>query len=947
MAQNTVTVRINVEMDNLDSVRKNFEELGTALKKVGNGNSLDNLRQQLEAFDEHLVQAEAQNGKLSSSLKEQHGILDETASHTKLTGKEVFNLAQQLQGIAVQLAGGQNPLTVLAQQGPQVVDAVGGASRAISLLLSPLGAVTVAVGAVALGFGTVLARAIEMGAETRQLGVTLKTLNPTLNTSAEGLRAVSFAVAEQGTSRSTGMAALTAVIRDARIQSVGFAEEITKVSVDVAAVMGGDVVDWAKKLADAAATGSQGFDKLMGSLPGITAETMKAVRAAEMQGDRLGAAKIAVDALGQQYGGSAKQMKGAWDEALHDMTTAFDVFLERAAKSDFANTVARKLGVMGRAIAEALREDTDGEKVVALNKKLLQARDELAALEAMRQGKAGVSNPIAEVAARNQVAVLEQKVNAAIEEARSKVKAAEAAEDQIREKGATGAGATSQNPKGSLLGLTESDKNNLNLTAAATERQALASKLLSGALDVSSRAAVENRIALADLAMQYPGLGIAAANAILKSNDFSKTIEGFPELKSVWDQMQTNSANKLAGDMAQAGVALSSASNAARLNAEAAGKGEAAMRAASIEADIYAHRMDGTAGAVRKAREEQEIFARQQIHAEFAAGIDIEVAANDRLIKGMAGGAQAWRDAETYTAAYAQTLKEVPYPKAGESTDNWNKHLQDNIGLIEKQKQSLDSKAFAEYNEQLNTQTRQLQLQQSLIGATPQQAARLRVEYDINEKLLQQHRTYESLTDAEKKAIDEARSRAVANADLELSIARQKDAWDTLTGSLEKAFDQVGNSIADAFLKGQGEAIDWGEITKAVINDLRGDLLKLSIINPLKNAVFGTNAGTIFDLGGGASGNAAGQAGNPYGGLVNSASNWGMSKAGGWAMDKLGLGGGWDNLMSTPLWGVQGNAATSAQSLFSAGQSGSFVNGTWQTGMGGSCLLYTSPSPRD
>lgn len=48
-----------------------------------------------------------------------------------LANYQLLNLSRQLQDVGVQLAGGQNPLLILAQQGPQAADAVGGMRAAL------------------------------------------------------------------------------------------------------------------------------------------------------------------------------------------------------------------------------------------------------------------------------------------------------------------------------------------------------------------------------------------------------------------------------------------------------------------------------------------------------------------------------------------------------------------------------------------------------------------------------------------------------------------------------------------------------------------------------------------------------------------------------------------------------------------------------------------------
>ncbi|WP_376960101.1 phage tail length tape measure family protein [Azospirillum sp. A26] len=343
-------------------------------------------------------------------------------------------------------------------------------------------------------------------------------------------------------------------------------------------------------------------------------------------------------------------------------------------------------------------------------------------------------------------------------------------------------------------------------------------------------------------------------------------------------QVDTATASAQAGvthAAAEATVQLSLQTQAQERLAAAAGQGEAAQRRAAIENQVAAAAVKGLGDATRQALEAQEASARTQIHADFAGSIKLEVDATERLVAGMQKGAEATRDAQVYNEAYAQTIKEAVPTEA-----DFGKKLADNIVLLEKKAKSLDSKAFEDYNKQIEGQTRQLQLQQKLVGATPQQAARLQSEHDINELLIKQGRNYENLSEGERKIIDAARDRSIQNAELEQQIARQKDAYDTIANSLEKSFERVGDAIVNAFVEGKGSAVDFGNIAKGIVSSLITDLVKMAAIRPLSNAMFGTNYGTLWDLSVSSPG-AAGQGGGSS--LTNSLLSKGVS----YGADKL------------------------------------------------------------
>jgi len=75
--------------------------------------------------------------------------------------------------------------------------------------------------------------------------------------------------------------------------------------------------------------------------------------------------------------------------------------------------------------------------------------------------------------------------------------------------------------------------------------------------------------------------------------------------------------------------------------------------------------------------------------------------------------------------------------------------------------------------------------------------------------------------------------KAIADANFKL---RQQEEF---TSSLQSAFEDVGDSIIKAFTEGGNAAERFRSIVKRVIDDILEQILKLSIFNPLENALFG------------------------------------------------------------------------------------------------------------
>ena len=105
-----------------------------------------------------------------------------------------------------------------------------------------------------------------------------------------------------------------------------------------------------------------------------------------------------------------------------------------------------------------------------------------------------------------------------------------------------------------------------------------------------------------------------------------------------------------------------------------------------------------------------------------------------------------------------------------------------------------------------------------------------------------------ALTEAQQERIAAARAIADANTNLE----QQRDLYNELSNFGTQAFDRIGSAITEAFANGSISAIKFKDIGKAVLSELIQLALRLSVINPLANAVAGTNRGTIYSLGAGA-----------------------------------------------------------------------------------------------
>ena len=84
----------------------------------------------------------------------------------------------------------------------------------------------------------------------------------------------------------------------------------------------------------------------------------------------------------------------------------------------------------------------------------------------------------------------------------------------------------------------------------------------------------------------------------------------------------------------------------------------------------------------------------------------------------------------------------------------------------------------------------------------------------------------------------------------------QERSFDAVLNVGERAFDRLGDSLVDAFVSGEGAAVNFGGVLRGVIASALADIAKLAVINPLLNSVFTSSSGPRPTLAGAFGGSA-------------------------------------------------------------------------------------------
>lgn len=729
---------------------------------------------------------------------------------TKLASCEITNLSYQLQDAVTQLVGGQSPFLILMQQGPQAAMAVGGFGRALSLLLSPTVLIVAAIAAVAAGIGTLIGRAVAAGAEVRRLDTTLSALNPTLAGSAQLLRDLSFDVADRGASRGEAFAALTAAVSDARVQSVGLAAAIARVSVDIAAIKGGNPSDWAKKLSDAAAGGAVGFGELADELPVISSETLAAARAADLHGDRLRAVKLVVGDLEAGFGGSAKKMRSSWGDMTFEMARAWDNFAEQASKFPGVSLIVDGWAARFREIADALDPRKGAANTIAATEtRIAGLRDELAGLSAWP----GLDTPLRRDDLTEKIAAETRRLA-----------------DLKRQ-----AAVATNGIDGSIPGVTPAEKSRLDTSSEALDRYAIAMRGTAAArqIAVAGQSAYEAAIAakkteeVAQIerlqAERRARIDMAAA---VSDQDAQLTASARAALDAGRAWASSFEPGIVANDRMVMGVRSYIGATSAALEADARSRAETDALTEAVDV------------AARTRQYEVEATAKQYAtSAQASAAMEDEVDWTLKIAAATKEGIAARTEMERLYEVHKSTSEIYAAARVAEAAGDKRlaenlKDLADRYGEMSKAKRSaglIDN--AAKYSAELSYQAETLRLQASIVGTSDENQTLVGAYQKITDQLHAQGRTWDSLNDMERESYQNL-VRQQAQYDLNtLAVERQKDAWKQVWDIPNNAIDRLTDGIVQAFASGSDAAVKWGDILKSITASVVSDFAKLAVVD--------------------------------------------------------------------------------------------------------------------
>jgi hypothetical protein len=143
--------------------------------------------------------------------------------------------------------------------------------------------------------------------------------------------------------------------------------------------------------------------------------------------------------------------------------------------------------------------------------------------------------------------------------------------------------------------------------------------------------------------------------------------------------------------------------------------------------------------------------------------------------------------------------------------------------------------ASGQYLRDQQERIEKLRLEQQLLGQTEEVRSRILALWEAERQIRDMG------IDGTSARAAELRDAALQEAELTRELERQRDAW----GSVENAASTAIENIVDRLKSGDIEGA-----LEAVASEFTGLITELAVVNPLKNAVLGSDLGTMQDVGG-------------------------------------------------------------------------------------------------
>lgn len=785
---------------------------------------------------------------------------------SQLASHQIVNLGNQLNDVVVGLASGQRPLTVLVQQGTQIAQIFAGSGIGVGGVLKELGRTvlelvsptTLLVGGLRRSAGPLSSHITTISPRRRSFRSRPPVLVAPQGATVDQLNRIADSASTAG--RISVAAARDMEVAFLRTGQIGVDQfsDLIAAAKNYAATTGQDIEAATKELAEAFADPAKGVDLLNAKVGGYDDRTRLLIKTLAAQNDLTAAQKVLFDNLKPSLIDAAQTTTAlgrAWDFVARNASNAVDA-IGRAIDRATDPTPQQRLDDL---LKERTSATTLGGQIVpgVIGMPAFVPARPLSAIDA----------DIADV--KRQIAEVERK-------------AADAKADALAARTSTLAGEVARNVTPGFNELQTLKEQQAKLAAALNDplaRQKVADlRQVEAAYDAVTRA-VTSWLDPADKARRLDELEVRALNAKTPAQKAS-IAEERRRLELAGQAIMTGTAEAeitRAGTKARAEAthAITEQSRALATNARASLdvanaylKGIAAAEAAEAKRKALTEAIRDGADVEMRARQvlTDEIAQTAVQSAKSASDIAAQAAIQERLNDAIASGSltveQARRQMQAEQALRpllaAQSIAEgdakvtltriIDALRAAYSRLNSEESRNAALGQIETQKSQIDL----------------LQKQIELAGSNESLTAIEIAQLQTKQQLIQQGIDLGS----EEAQVIIANAGAIERLNQQLQIA--KASQQVLISFADTTF----NHFADLIAQGKADWESWADAGRAAILDINRELLKLALLNPLKNLLFGANLPTISSVGGllGSllGGGGVGGVGSSVGGLLGS-----------------------------------------------------------------------------
>jgi Prophage tail length tape measure protein len=255
----------------------------------------------------------------------------------KQTAAAMRGVPAQFTDIVTSLASGQNPITVILQQGGQLKDMFGGVGNAVKAVTSLITPMTAAIGIGAAALGGLALALSRVESEARGLNTLQAQLSATgrgdMFGTGELKKFVDQLALMPGVSREVAEKTVSELSKVKEIGPVLF-RDLSKAAVDYAKATGTDVPAAARTLAQAFKDPEKGAKQLDEALGKLSSAQILHIEKLAKQNDLVGAQKALFDALAPAIRGLADGSMTPLQKSTEDLGNAWEKAMQRLGQSD-------------------------------------------------------------------------------------------------------------------------------------------------------------------------------------------------------------------------------------------------------------------------------------------------------------------------------------------------------------------------------------------------------------------------------------------------------------------------------------------------------------------------------------------------------------------------------------------------------------------------------------